>query len=132
MELALRISPDTPPGEFACLVKHALEGFARGYVPTFRRLGLPPLYQSGIVFRRDPQQGSGVERFAVPADSLQSGWVDCDRAVWYRLCELYAAGQNPTCRAEWVGPALHVLVRHANGKTEDPMQHLIDLEQNPL
>jgi hypothetical protein len=122
------------PGELAWFVKSSIEGFARGWAPAFRRMKLPPLYESGIRFEYEPTHGSGDEDFATPLDTLERGWGDCDDLVIYRLCELYAPTVsftqkgNPVvvdsraggCSCEWTGESMHVQVRLRNGTLEDP------------
>ena len=132
----MRISTEAreqTPGELAWLVKSAIEGFARGAAPSFRRMRLPPLYQSGIVFAYEPNHGSGDEDFALPEMTLARGCGDCDDLIIYRLCELWAPSikfdrfGNPcaldtspaSCSCEWVGENMHVQVRHRSGKLED-------------
>ncbi len=130
MEIVVQIPAGTPPQELAWIVKHVLEGLALGYAPTFRRLKLPPLYHSGVQFRRDPAHGSGREEFALPAVSYNLGWVDCDRAVLWRLCELLLAGEAATCRCAWRHNEMHVLVRRESGALEDPSLVLMRQERN--
>lgn len=107
-------------GEIAYFAGRAIEGFALGCVPFARKWKLPPLYTSGVRFRQDPYQGSGVENFKLPNEVFRDGWGDCDRLVIYRIWELRVAGEKATCRSEWVGNGVHVLVRRANGQLEDP------------
>lgn len=112
--------PIAPPGELAWFVKCLLEGMAYGCVPAWRQWGLPQLYRSGIRYAFEPEHGSGNEEFALPPTVYQRGWGDCDDLVIYRLCELAAAAERATCRTEWRGGELHVLVRRGDGSLEDP------------
>jgi len=86
---------------------------------------LPPLYKSGVVYRREPASGSGVEDFADPWTCFNRKWGDCDDLVIWRLAELIASGERvpapQVCRA---GTRMHVLVRRASGKLEDPSRIL--------
>jgi hypothetical protein len=136
----LRISTtvrEQTPGELAWFVKAAIDGFARAFAPTFARMRLPPLYESGIVFAFEPFHGSGDEDFATPLETLERGAGDCDDLVIYRLCELYAPHvtfhtvngarvplsvdtRAASCTCEWVGESMHVQVRMKNGSIEDP------------
>lgn len=115
-ELTGRISG----GQIAFFAGRAIEGFAAGCVPFASSWKLPPLYESGVRFRPDPYQGSGVENFKLPNAVYADGWGDCDRLVIYRIWELLCAGEPATCRSEWVDNAVHVLVRRKNGQLEDP------------
>lgn len=110
-------------GEAPYLVKCALEGFARGSMPCWPRWNLPLLYQSGVRYRPDPKLGSGVERWQTPLQTFRDGFGDCDKLVWWRLCELWHLGYPASCRAVWVGHRMHVLIRHSfdeSGALEDP------------
>lgn len=107
-------------GQLAYFAGRAIEGFARGCVPLAREWKLPPLYESGVRFRRDPYQGMGTENFKLPNQTYADQWGDCDRLCIYRIWELLVGGENATCRAEWVGNGVHVLVRRANRQLEDP------------
>lgn len=110
-------------GEAPFLVKCALEGFARGCLPSWPRWNLPPLYKSGVRYRADPAYGTGVERWQTPLDTYRAGFGDCDKLVWWRLCELWFIGKPASCRAVWSGHRMHVLIRHSfdeSGPLEDP------------
>lgn len=120
----MRISTDLveqTPEELAYCVKCAIEGFAKGAAPSFRRMRLPPLYESGIRFAFEADHGSGCEDFAQPVVTYDRRAGDCDDLVIYRLCEFYSKGDfGPTCSCVWTGEAMHVQVRLKNGKLEDP------------
>lgn len=117
--------PQWPTGFLAYWVCHALDGFARGYLPFAAINPLPPLYGTRIQYRNDPLYGSGREIFSHPWRVLQRGHGDCNDLVLYRLIELMLAGENPSPEADhtrsvWRGDDVHVLVRRANGALEDP------------
>lgn len=120
----LRIVTDVPikGGEaLARYIKSTIEGKANGCVFAWRtEWRLPPLYQSGVRFRYEPQHGTGNEEFALPPVTYGRKWGDCDDLVIYRICELVAAGERATCRTYWKGQALHVAVRRGDGSVEDP------------
>lgn len=101
-------------GQAAFFCARAIEGFARGCVPCAASWNLPPLYQSGVRYAPEPTYGQGIEDFALPFDTYQRGEGDCDDLVIWRLFELYVAGEDATCRCEWVGGRMHVLVHRAN------------------
>lgn len=107
-------------GQIAYFAKCAIEGFAQGSLPLAAVWRLPPLYQSGIRFRPEPDHGSGNEDFALPNVCFKRKWGDCDDLVIYRIWELRCHGELATCQAIWQDSAVHVLVRRANGKLEDP------------
>lgn len=136
MRIVFDVPDALPPGEKSNIVKHLIEGAARGWVAPFRRIGLPRLYDSGIKFQFEPGHGSGNEDFASPLVAYLRKWADCDDMGIYRLCEIMAydlpfdvlqerkPGQEPTCNVTWVGNAIHVRIRHPNGKVEDPAVNL--------
>ena len=147
MNVRTRI-PATSSGALAWWVKCTLEGYALGCAPQMHEWGLPSLYQSGVVFRYEPNHGDGEEEFAQPPDVFARQWGDCDDLVVYRLAECLAAeldrqnffasderrqrallrkmcvgvasGRLPSIVADWRGESLHVLIRFPNGQTEDP------------
>lgn len=82
----------------------------------------PPLVlQSGVVFRSEPQEGSGVELYQTIPEVIAQGWGDCDDLTGWRVAELWYAGEH-AAQPELVqlGPrAYHAVVRRASGATED-------------
>lgn len=124
MEISTEVGPHAfSPVERAWAVKCAIEGFALGALPAFRRWRLPPLYQSGVRFRLPPEHGSGRERMLMPIDTYRDGWGDCDRLLIWWLCERWAAGLPARCSTLFVGGNMHVMGRKSwdeHGPVEDP------------
>jgi len=86
---------------------------------------LPPLYKSGVQYRPEPNRGSGVEDFADPWTCYHRKWGDCDDLVIWRLAELIVSGEAvPPPQVVRAGTRMHVLVRRANGRLEDPSKIL--------
>jgi hypothetical protein len=86
---------------------------------------LPPLYQSGVEYRPEPNRGSGVEDFADPWTCFARKWGDCDDLVIWRLAELIHFGERvPAPQVRRAGARMHVLVRRVSGKLEDPSRIL--------
>jgi hypothetical protein len=115
--------PEWPTGFLAYWVTHALDGFARGYLPFAAVSALPDLYSSSIRYRVDPLYGSGREVMANPWTVARRGYGDCNDLVLYRLIELLLQGESPELdhtRSVWSGNDVHVLIRRANGILEDP------------
>ena len=115
------------PAERAWFIKSAIEGFALGCLPAFKRWGLPPLYKSGVRFRLPPEHGSGVERMQTPLDTYNDGWGDCDRLLIWWLCERWTQHQPARCSLIFVGGNMHVLGRKSwdeRGELEDPSVYL--------
>lgn len=119
MIIAHQIPAGLPGGHLAFLSAQLLNGLAAGYVPLASMCRLPPLYQSGIRFAMEPGHGKGVEDFANPWTTLARGWGDCDDLILYRLVELLLSGERAHTRAEWLGNAVHVVLRRENGMRED-------------
>lgn len=111
------------PVERAWAVGRAIEGFALGCLPSFKRWGLPPLYQSGVRFRLPPEHGSGVERMQTPLETYRAGWGDCDRLLVWWLCEKWMQHKPARCSTFFFGGNMHVLGRRSwdeSGPLEDP------------
>jgi hypothetical protein len=111
------------PAERAWFVKSAIEGFALGCLPSFRRWNLPPLYQSGVRFRLPPEHGSGVELMQAPLYTYRDGWGDCDRLLVWWLCEKWSQDRPARCSTYFMGGAMHVCGRNSwddTGTLEDP------------
>ncbi len=60
---------------------------------------LPALYDSGVVYRREPDDG--FEEFADYETVLERGWGDCDDLVCARAAELRCQGVHATVRIYW-------------------------------
>jgi hypothetical protein len=87
---------------------------------------VPPLYKSGVRFRREPK---GVETFRDAKDVWARGHGDCAHLAAWRCGELQAMGEAARLRIKWGwrrgNPRLfHVLVRRADGRIEDPSRKL--------
>lgn len=144
MRVSTEIEEATPE-EVAWFVKSHIEGIARGFAPTFLRMRLPRLEDSGIRFAYEPDHGGGHEDFATPLATYERQWGDCDDLVIYKLCELWSptvrfrterdpSGQvrlpcavdqsAASCSCEWRGESMHVTVRLRNGDLYDPAVQL--------
>lgn len=107
----------TGTAEFA---KHTIEAFAQGSVRMAHLWKLPPLYQSGVRFQYERNHGEGIEEFCLPDQTFKQRWGDCDDLCIYRIWELRVGGELATCNAIWDHNAVHVRVRRADGRIEDP------------
>jgi hypothetical protein len=92
------------------------------------RLGmLPPIYESGVRFRKEPQ---GKETFRDASVVLNRGHGDCAHLAPWRCAELRAKGEDARLRVKWSCPAwkrkrlFHVQVRRESGRIEDPSRRL--------
>jgi len=96
-----------------------------------RHPGIPPLYKSGVRWRRDPAcplrapRGS-CEPFRSPTEVLALGYGDCDDLVPWRTAELLRAGWPKARGFARPSPGIgyHVLVDRGDGTTEDPSRKL--------
>jgi hypothetical protein len=122
--------PDLPPAALAYLVGQWLLGLAIGCAPLVLVWHLPPLYESGVVYRLEASHGEGLEDFALPSTTYARGWGDCDDLVLWRVAELRAGGERATVRADYLDGEVHVQVRRASGALEDPSRILTLKEGN--
>jgi hypothetical protein len=120
VDLITRISDYAEPEVVAEVVQGTIMGVGYGASKEFARLRLPSIYSAGIRFALPKTHGGGIEHFSLPWDTYERGKGDCDQLVIYRIAELASKGELATCRALWLGDDLHVQVRRANGKVEDP------------
>jgi len=86
--------------------------------------GTPGLYASGVRYRRE----KGEDWASIP-EVLERGWGDCEDLACWRAAELYLSGQlaSPFWEEQRrVGGRrlYHIMVRHINGRTEDPSRVL--------
>lgn len=104
-------------------VEAALEGLSQLATEEHRASRLPPLYKSGVRYRRE----NGTEDWLTPREVLAAGHADCEDLSAYRVGELRASGVDPAARIviERTGPrTLHALVRRGDGQLEDPSRAL--------
>lgn len=72
----------------------------------------PPVYQSGIRFRAEPQEGSGIELYQTIPEVLAQGWGDCDDITGWRVAELRSAGIDARPELLQIAPRVyHAVVR---------------------
>jgi len=123
VQIAIDLNDGLAPAERAWFVKCAIEGFALGCLPAFKRWGLPPLYESGVRFQLPPEHGSGVELMRLPLYTYRDGWGDCDRLLVWWLCERWAQNKPARCSTFFHLGNMHVLGRKSwddTGPLEDP------------
>jgi len=118
------------PGEAkagAEFAMHALRGIARVNQDLIQRRIVPPLYQSGVRYVREPPR---EETFADAAHVYREQGGDCSSLAAYRLGELWAAGESAAdIRVHWRGykdgyRLYHITVRRGDGSIEDPSRLL--------
>lgn len=92
-----------------------------------RRFHVPPLYESGVRYQEEPDDG--VEEFAGIEPVLMRKWGDCDDLAPWRCAELRELGEKAQIRVQWKrqpnGRKLfHIVVRRGDGTIEDPSRIL--------
>jgi hypothetical protein len=130
----LHVRVDVPP------IPAMLEALAEGLVlldielmrhADERGMQLPALYDSGVVYRREP---SGREWWEQASDLMQiasdrSG--DCEDLACYRVAELrYFEGEDGARARVLRTPrgSFHCVVERADGSIEDPSRELLAIE----
>jgi hypothetical protein len=100
-------------------------------VELMRRYGVPPLYESGVRYAREPRapMAPPEERFDDPWVCMARGWGDCDDLAPWRSAEREVSeGLAPGVVYPVVVPTstgAHVLVYDArDGSFEDPSRNL--------
>lgn len=91
-----------------------------------RRGGIPPLYESGVVYERETRTAPprGVERFQTARDALLLGHSDCDGLAPWRAAELQEQGEQARAKVIPSEAGYHVIVEREGGRIEDPSARL--------
>lgn len=91
---------------------------------------LPKLYESGVIYEREPWGGE-FEEFAGVMTLLERGWGDCEDLAAWRCAELLEEGEKASIRIYWrprkrgkTSSTMHVEVRRGDGRIEDPSRFL--------
>lgn len=108
-------------------LRSLLSGLVRESEAQMRAGSIPPLYRSGVVYRREPR---GVEVWQTAAVTARLGRGDCEDLAIYRAAELRRAGvaaEAVVVRTRTRGQ-LHALVRYPDGAIEDPSRIALALE----
>lgn len=101
----------------------------RYLIRTLGRRRIPPLYDSGIVYRTDPWD-PGFQHFPDCLTALKRGYIDCKGAVPYRLADLREEFPDQHFyvhvypRRFRGATTLHLQVGKPNGEIEDPSRLL--------
>jgi len=100
-----------------------VEGLVRLNLAIMATHPLPPLYGSGVVYKREP---AGSERWQSCDQVFKTRSGDCEDLCAWRVAELRRAGESEAIAVVTkVGPRLwHVRVVRANGDIEDPSRIL--------
>ena len=103
-------------------INAALEGLVALNCEQMRRRKFPPLYASGIRYKRD--KGETWDSAQV---CMRRGYGDCEDLAAYRAAELRCQGipaRAVVMRSRTPGVAWHCVVRLPNGRIEDPSRKL--------
>jgi hypothetical protein len=107
--------------QFAENCAELLETLARIWARELKFNPLPPLEETNVEYRKEPNAGTGVEDFASPWQVAERGWGDCDDLCGYVLTILYGRGEvGARCRPRSAGVRHHVQIERADGSIEDP------------
>jgi len=102
----------------------ALEALVYRARKQIRRGGVPPLFESGVRYRRE----RGANHWRTPKEVLAAGNGDCEDLAAWRVAELRESGadRKAYCMIRHGGrPGLwHILVRRGDGRVEDPSKVL--------
>lgn len=80
--------------------------------------GAPPLYDSGVRYRREPTSARFENWWTIP-DVLRAGYGDCEDLACWRAAEC-----GGRAFAVEVPTGYHILVRRPDGRIEDPSRRL--------
>jgi hypothetical protein len=90
----------------------------------------PPLYRSGIRYRREAR---GHEEWQSASRLVKRGVGDCEDLASYRAAELAVTGEDPDARPRVKHTSragqLHCVVVRGDGTIEDPSRICIALER---
>lgn len=101
----------------------ALAAVANALIPTAQRQArrLPPLYKSGVQYRREPR---GSERWLLPTEVQARGFGDCEDLSLWRAAELRNAGIAARVKVIPIRANLFHAVVETPAGIEDPSRRL--------
>jgi hypothetical protein len=102
----------------AVFYEAAIEGLTRMNEEILAAADFPPLYQSGVGYRKEAE-----DTWRHADDVYCSGWGDCEDLASWRAAELRLSGEDPSARVYVYrsGPLrFHAVVARGNGRIEDP------------
>lgn len=102
----------------ACFYEEMIEGLTRGNELMLRLAEFPPIYESGVRYRKEAE-----DTWRHADDVLCSGWGDCEDLAAWRAAELRVSGEDPDARVLVYrsGPRrFHAVVAMGDGRIEDP------------
>lgn len=108
----------------------ALDALTAWNVQAMREHPLPPLYESGVVYQREPlcRAANGVEHmceeFVTAHEVVRRGVGDCDDLGPFLAAQLRQQGEQAAAFARPSAAGWHVVVRRGDGSIEDPSARL--------
>lgn len=98
-----------------------LEGLVRlAGVDLANNPQLPPLYSGAVRYRREKP-----DKWLTPSDVFAQGYGDCEDLAAWRCAEIRSQGGQCSAVAYRTGRRMwHVVVRHSDGRIEDPSKRL--------
>lgn len=108
----------------------ALDAVTAWNIDAMRERPLPPLYQAGVRYAREPmcRHESGAENmceeFVTAHEVVRRGIGDCDDLGPFRAAELRLQGEQAQAFARRSPAGWHVVVRREDGSIEDPSAKL--------
>lgn len=131
--MALHVRIDLPP--VPQLIEAAAEGLVQTNVALFqmahdRGVDLPPLYESGIVYRPEPTGREWWETAHDLLDVVPDRSGDCEDLAAYRAAELRFFDGEHAIVAIVTTPrgSFHAIVQREDGSYEDPSRFLLAIE----
>lgn len=129
--LHVRVNVPAEPG--------ALEALAEGLVCLnvwylseldARGADVPPLYESGVRYRREPRGREWWESAADLLGVLTHGTGDCEDLAAMRAAELRFTGEDEDARVKILrtSRAFHAVVERGDGSIEDPSRIIVNAE----
>lgn len=116
----MEVRIDIPPALGEAALDAALAGLQGLAEAELSMVRLPPLYQSGVRYQREPR---GSEHWLLPSQVLGRGAGDCEDLAAWRAAELRTSGEDPFAQALALrsGPRTwHAAVIRGDGTIEDP------------
>jgi len=115
----MRVTVDAPAEPE--ILEALCAGLVAANVELIPIYGLPPLYQAGVIYRREPK---GRERWQLAPQTFSIGHGDCEDLATWRAAELRLGGVDARVRIYRASRrTMHVIVETPNGY-EDPSRVL--------
>lgn len=103
-------------------LEYLLEGLVQLNLSQLRRGLAPPLYKSGVRYKREPR---GREKWQTAKTTFKKKDGDCEDLAAYRAADLRLGGVQARAVVIDVAPGLkHCVVKLPDGRLEDPSKRL--------